>query len=97
MSSRINQPIIGLPEGPTWHLAQPELVHTHTHSHCYGDQQHIETLEEYIATVAGPDVSGENHQVEGTAAHSREGAQCQLTPLMPVHLCEANTIGCSST
>lgn len=67
------------------------------HSHCYGDEQHVEALEDHVSTVAYPDVSGENHQVEGTATHRREGAQCQLTPLVPIHLCEADTIGSSST
>jgi len=61
--------------------------------HRYGDQQHVQSLEDHVAAVAHPDVAREGHEEEGGGLQAREGAQGQLPPVVPVHLGEADAVG----
>lgn len=73
-------------------LGSVTFIEDESCSHGDGDEEHVETLENHVATVTDPDVLDEDHDVEGRRAEGRERAEGQLAPLRPVHLAKAHAV-----
>lgn len=62
-----------------------------------GDELHIDRLEDYVAGIADPNVTGEVHEIDRPCGECREHTQGQLSPQTPVQCCVTHRYRCCCT